>query len=534
MSRVRATYRSHIQRVVPEPPEDEWLRYLVAEKGFTLPEAPRSTVDVSMPTVLRTVNVSSTAEIAAALSDVRHGDEIVVAAGTYTYTGDGIAFPSLPAGDRAIIRGENAPPTGQRISPLDNVPVFEAPGNAVFRFGGTEGWYVIGFRLECSSTSTSHNMANAISTYGDPAHRIVFDRIYTYASGVGDASRRMRRGILMNGSHLAAINCRVEGVVGGMPGADQQSNGINSYDGPGPFLIENCFLETSWQNILFGGARPTTLPADATIRHNHTFKRKAWEIYTAGHPRSMIEVKEGRRVQIYECLAQDLGSSGGGRTGLTCKPADTGQETVGISSCGDIDVRRMKYQGLYDQSNVGVAHNVGGSSNMDRVLVQDIWFTDNPSGAASGLRIFKAPDNYIVQRITANGTHSCANFMYLPEEGSAHKGAFDSLRMRCGSWGIGFSDGAGGMTTRYPSPGHVIRDWWQFWDDHGTNYCFRSLSVPDTIDEEYHDELYCQRYEAGIPSDIGANQSVIDSALTNNGLTRVGVGVADPDLPGED
>ncbi len=51
------------------------------------------------------------------------------------------------------------------------------------------------------------------------------------------------------------------------------------YNGPGPWTVENNYLEASGENILIGGASPkipNLVPADLTFRHNHLFKPLSW------------------------------------------------------------------------------------------------------------------------------------------------------------------------------------------------------------------------------------------------------------------
>jgi hypothetical protein len=88
-------------------------------------------------------------------------------------------------------------------------------------------------------------------------------------------------------------------------GADTQA--IAGWNGPGPMLIRNNYLEAAGENVIFGGttvAIPNMNPSDITIERNHFFKPYTWRV---GHPtyagthwlvKNLMELKTGVRVLI--------------------------------------------------------------------------------------------------------------------------------------------------------------------------------------------------------------------------------------------
>ena len=55
---------------------------------------------------------------------------------------------------------------------------------------------------------------------------------------------------------------------------------IGGWNGPGPYLIENNYLEAAGENVMFGGADPTIpnlVPSDITLRLNHLIKPRSWQ-----------------------------------------------------------------------------------------------------------------------------------------------------------------------------------------------------------------------------------------------------------------
>src|SRR5690606_6280638 len=131
------------------------------------------------------------------------------------------------------------------------------------------------------------------------APAIVFARCFVH----GDPAVGARRGIALNGAHLAAIDSWFADFK--EQGADSQA--LAGWNGPGPFLIRNNYLEAAGENLMFGGATPAIeglVPADIEIRGNYFTKNLAWK---AGHAayagtawtiKNLFELKNARRVLI--------------------------------------------------------------------------------------------------------------------------------------------------------------------------------------------------------------------------------------------
>jgi hypothetical protein len=125
----------------------------------------------------------------------------------------------------------------------------------------------------------------------------VFDRAYIH----GDHKKGGRRGVAMNGRDLAVINSHLSDFK--EVGADSQA--IAGWNGPGPFTIENNYLEAAGENVMFGGADPSIhglVPSDIHIVRNHFGKPLRWKM---DHPtyegtpwtvKNLFELKNARRV----------------------------------------------------------------------------------------------------------------------------------------------------------------------------------------------------------------------------------------------
>ncbi|HEV3468232.1 MAG TPA: hypothetical protein VG148_02850, partial [Pyrinomonadaceae bacterium] len=82
---------------------------------------------------------------------------------------------------------------------------------------------------------------------------------------------------------------------------------VAGWNGPGPFLIENNYLEAAGENVLFGGAVPAArglIPSDITVRRNHVAKPLSWKqgdpsyAGTRWTAKNLFELKSARRVLV--------------------------------------------------------------------------------------------------------------------------------------------------------------------------------------------------------------------------------------------
>ena len=130
-------------------------------------------------------------------------------------------------------------------------------------------------------------------------HHIVFDRSYIH----GDPRKGGRRGIALNARDAAIINSYLSDFK--EVGADSQA--IAGWNGPGPFRIENNYLEAAGENVMFGGADPSIhglVPADIHVLRNHMTKPLRWKLDhpsyegTAWAVKNLFELKNARRVLI--------------------------------------------------------------------------------------------------------------------------------------------------------------------------------------------------------------------------------------------
>ncbi len=102
-------------------------------------------------------------------------------------------------------------------------------------------------------------------------HDLILDRVYVH----GDPILGQKRGIALNSGATHIINSYIADIKA----VGQDSQAICGWNGPGPFLIENNYLEAAGENVMFGGSEtsiPDLVPSDITIRRNYFTKPLEW------------------------------------------------------------------------------------------------------------------------------------------------------------------------------------------------------------------------------------------------------------------
>jgi hypothetical protein len=121
---------------------------------------------------------------------------------------------------------------------------------------------------------------------------LILDRLYMR----GDPLLGQKRGIALNSGATTIVNSYIADIKS----SGQDSQAIAGWNGTGPYLIENNYLEGAGENILFGGADPSIqdlVPSDITIRRNYVTKPIEWR-GMKWDVKNLLELKSARRVLI--------------------------------------------------------------------------------------------------------------------------------------------------------------------------------------------------------------------------------------------
>jgi hypothetical protein len=247
------------------------------------------------------INVPAGGDLQAAIDRAQPGDVILLEAGA-TYVGNFI-LPAKPGAEYITIRSAADPssfPAG-RVAPEHArwMPTLQSPSGApaLATAPGAHHW-----RLRWLAFRANPIGANDIITLGDGSaaqrdasavpHHLVLDGVIIR----GDPDRGAKRGIALNSASTTIRNSDIRGIKA----VGQDSQAICGWNGPGPFVIEDNYLEGAGENVMFGGADPAIpdlVPSDITFRHNYVTKPLEWRD-SQWTVKNLFELKNARRVLV--------------------------------------------------------------------------------------------------------------------------------------------------------------------------------------------------------------------------------------------
>jgi hypothetical protein len=253
-----------------------------------------------------TIRASNYPDLQGALNAARPGDLVLLPAGA-SYYGNFI-LPDNGGGSSGncttwttVMTEGSIPSPGVRVTPssASSYAKLLTPNvDAALRTNPRAScWRVVGVEMAVAPSFNGLHYGLVLFGNGDVSsldqqpHGIVFDRVYIH----GQSSTNLIRCVALNSIRSAIINSWISDCHA--RGFDSQA--IAGWDGPGPYLIENNYLEAAGENIMFGGADPriqNLVPSDITIRRNHLYKQTSWKgMWTV---KNLFELKSARRLLI--------------------------------------------------------------------------------------------------------------------------------------------------------------------------------------------------------------------------------------------
>jgi hypothetical protein len=230
-----------------------------------------------------TTHVPAGGNLQAAIDAARPGDTITLEPGA-TYVGN-FRLPVHGGSSHITIRSAASdsllPGSATRITPGHSAhlpklrsgntsPVIStAPGAAFWRLlflelqATNNGFYDI-VTLGSGSEEEQTSMSQV-------PHDLVIDRVYIH----GDRLHGQKRGISLHSGRTWIINSHISDIRA----IGQDSMAIGGWNGPGPYHIENNYLEAAGEVIIFGGAIPgipNVVPSDIVIRRNTITRPLSW------------------------------------------------------------------------------------------------------------------------------------------------------------------------------------------------------------------------------------------------------------------
>ena len=252
--------------------------------------------------------VPAGADLQGYINRARLGDVLLLEPGaTYVGTFTLPALPEQPSGVPAqfvTIRSaadDSHFPTGGRVGPehLQWMPILRSPNveSALATKPGAHHWRLQWLAFQANAEGAGNIIS--LGDGGDDLRDLTKVPHHLQLEGLiirGDPAKGQKRGIGLNSADTTIRNSDIRDIK-----ADgQDSQAICGWNGPGPFVIENNYLEAAGENVMFGGADPSLrnlVPSDITIRHNYMTKPLEWR-GSRWTVKNLLELKNARRVLI--------------------------------------------------------------------------------------------------------------------------------------------------------------------------------------------------------------------------------------------
>lgn len=231
-----------------------------------------------------TVHVVNAGEsLQAAINAAADGDEIRLQSGA-TFTGN-FVLPIVAGATQGItittdLPDSELPADGERVTPAEAVRFAKIlslnSASAMRTVAGAHHWI-----LKCLEFRNNKDGFGDIIQIGDGSsaqsslsqvpYAIVIDRVYIH----GHSLYGQKRGIALNGADVTIKNSYISNIKA----VGQDSQGIGGWNGPGPFTIENNYVEAATENFLLGGsdpAIPNLVSEHVVVRGNYMSRPMAW------------------------------------------------------------------------------------------------------------------------------------------------------------------------------------------------------------------------------------------------------------------
>jgi len=247
-----------------------------------------------------TILVHAGDDLQAAINAAAGGDILELDASA-TFTGN-YTLP-IHSGAAIVIRSAGSlPSVGVRVTPATaaafaKIQPDTGGGPAFATIPACQNWTLLGLELLATPTGDNDILvlgdgSSAQNTLADVPSNLIVDRCYIH----GDATYGQKRGISLQSGETTIKNCYISDIK--FTGQDTQA--IAGWNGPGPWTIDNNYLEATTENFLVGGATiqiPDLLPTDITFTNNTVTKQLAWR--GAGYNiKNLLELKTGVNVLI--------------------------------------------------------------------------------------------------------------------------------------------------------------------------------------------------------------------------------------------
>ena len=355
----------------------------------------------------KTVALSAGANLQAALDSAVPGDTIELPAGA-TFSGNYV-LPAKNGTAYITIRtapSDDQPKANERVTPADSgtlARIQSANSQPALRTApGAKHWKLV--LLEIGPTQGSGgdivllgDGSSAQSNLDRVPSDLVVDRCYVH----GDPGRGQKRGIALNSASTTVTGSYISDIKS----TSQDAQAIAGWNGPGPFLIENNYLEASGENFMLGGATPGInglVPSDVVFRRNHVTRPASWRT-EKWVVKNLFELKNARRVLVEGNLFETHWPDGQPGYAIVFTPRGEG----GAAPWAVVEDVTFRYNVVRNVSavfNFLARDNNGASGPLQRVKIADNLFygVDRAAWGGNGtfLQIGEGPADISVEHNT--------------------------------------------------------------------------------------------------------------------------------------
>jgi hypothetical protein len=358
------------------------------------------------------IRVGAGGDLQAALDRARPGDVIELASGA-SFTGN-FVLPAKTGNRYTILR--TAPTAGlpdpsSRIDPSHSGKLarIQSPNAtpALRTAPGAHHWRLMLLELGPNASAGGDILALGDGTAAQAGqsapHDLVVDRCYIH----GDPARGQKRGIALNSASTIVVGSHISDIKSG----SQDAQAIAGWSGPGPFLIENNYLEASGENFLLGGAVPAInglVPSDVVFRRNHVARPLAWRSQS-WDVKNLFELKNARRVLVEGNLFENNWVDA--QPGYAIVLTPSGEDGAAPwSTVEDVTFRYNIIRNVAAGFNMLARDEDGPSGTLRRVRIADnlVYGVDRAEWGGNGnfMQIGEGPDEIVVEHNTVIQTNN--------------------------------------------------------------------------------------------------------------------------------
>jgi hypothetical protein len=372
-----------------------------------LPKACYYTALNGTPSPGKQIRVAAKSDLAAAIDGAKCGDTLLLPAGASFEVKE---LPAKKCDDQHYITvrtdtpDSKLPPEGTRISPawsgvasLPGRPPFAQPSGGPAKLLATlvarrpEGVSVgdhvrfIGIEWTTPPDANISRIATA-----EHSNHIIFDRNWVHPADGSEVAHGI--GIIHGSQSIAVVNSYISGlncVARTGKCTDATALGCGSGDDPiSAIKFYNNFLESSGENILFGGSAATIVPTDIEIRRNHLFRPMLWKEdqpgyrpTASGQPyivKNNFELKSAIRV-LFEANLLENSWGGFSQTGYSILLTSVNQSgRCPVCRVNDVTIRFDRIRNVAGVLQIATAVTKTGDASADggRFSIHDIFADD--------------------------------------------------------------------------------------------------------------------------------------------------------------